>query len=334
MSTKLSKMLANLPKNPEYYGSSNRPRASTASTAKTKQNKIEIIPPSPLSKAIENNIHSPTKPSPFLRRQSVQQPFSQMVSNKSIEDKESNIIKKITKKNQDYCSSVDLEKDLPHLISNDKLSSAIIPTKTEETKGFGSTNQNIDGAEKEIIYPPVRITEINTLEHLSLPKEKNDNKIAMSSIFREDSPTESLKKRMMNINVMTNSLKLWPKAAVHSNGGSPKDSLTFDNKKNGPNDVSPGKGLAYTPQLPSRKLSISFGKSPGINNRFSSKLGKNLMEISMSFGRRKENSNKYFFFFPISVIFYALEEISKNYNQNQNPKKNLPKNPRIKLNTF
>ena len=311
MSTKLNKILANLPKNPEYYGSSKR---SKVPTAKTKQNKIEIIPKLPLSKAIENNIHSPTKPSPFLRRQSVQQPFSQLVSTRSIDEKESNIIKKITSKNQDDCSSADLEKDLAHMTSNDKLSSAIIPTKTEGTKVFGSTNQNLDEAEKETNYPPIRVTEINTLEHLSPPKEKPDPKIAMTSIFKDDSPTESLKKKMMNLNVMTNSLKLWPKLVVNS-GESPKDSFPFDNKKNGPNDLSPGKGSfpAYTPQLPKRKLSINFAKTPGINSRFSSKSGKNLMDMSMSFGRKKENSNKYFFslYFSFSVIFSIWKKYKK-----------------------
>lgn len=298
-------------KNPEYYGNSNRSRVSTA---KPKQNKLEIIAPLPLPKTIENNLHSPTKPSPFLRRQSVQQPFSQLVSTKSIEDKENNIIKKMTK-NQEDCSSADLEKDLARLISNDKLSSAIIPTKTEETRGFGSSNQNSDGAEKEVIYPPIRITEINTLEHLSPPKEKNDSKVAMTSIFKEESPTESLKKKMMNLNVMTNSLKLWPKGA--SNGGSPKDSFYIDNKKNGTNDISLVKGLfpAYTPQLPKRKLSMTFGKSPG---RFSSKLGKNLMDMSMSFGRKKENSNKYIFFFLVNEIFLLWKKYKKITTRTEN----------------
>jgi len=289
MNSKLNKILSNLPKKTESYNNSS-PRVPNNKASTPKVKPLITIPP----KILENNNNS-IKPSPFLRRhsQQVMQGKNNVASEKSLEDKENLILKTIKKKQeiQDE-SNNDLEKaiKITNILSSEKVCSILITPRLEDNKGLLDSNQNSDCCSKEINIncQPFPSPEIKTLEHLTLnsPENKNNQgKSEMTGIFNEDSPTKFSIKKMQNLNLTTNSDK-FGKGNHHSQ----EPSLVLDYKKFQITRRD-SKDKYSLPNTTGSRNSLIFGKAPMLN-RLSSKLGKNYMEGSLIFSKKKENSSK------------------------------------------
>lgn len=245
MASRLTKILQNLPKTQNDASLAPPPKQPTIVIPKP------LLGPELLSPSQLSGPHSPTRPSPFLRRQSLRAKAPEPIgSSRSLEDKENQLIRNISQlQAQEESSVTELEKSSGPLKTGDKFSSA----------GFSLRPEGLQNQAQSETLPFPMVTKIETLEHLNHPPTLSQGpRPVATAIFQQDeSPTAQLRRRHTNLYIMKDSRELMEHSALLP------ETSGIDGRKTGPVLIPPRRGSKLAIPLPgSKRNSINLGRTP------------------------------------------------------------------------